>query len=157
MQLLIKATLLISLLIGSAVSSETEPTAAPNSPFDSYGAISWENEKARLDNFSIQITNSDGKALGFILVYAETGGCPGEAKARAIRAKRYMVEHRGVPWNHVVWRREGYHSGISTTLLIAPTGAYVPYPYYESTKPEVDGPATRACRVRLERIRRSRW
>ena len=139
-----------SLLYGS------EPAAPPNSPFDSYFAISWENEKARLDNFAIQLQNYP-QALGFILVFDKSGGCPGEAKARAIRAKRYVVEHRGVPWNRVIWRHEGYTEDVYTKILIAPPGASVPYPYGDSTAPEVDGPMTRACKSTLQKIKRSRW
>lgn len=155
MQLLIKATLMISLPIGSAVSAE--PIMLPNSPFDGYRTIRWEDEKARLDNFSIQLTHVNTQALGFILVFDQTGGCPGEAQARATRAKRYMVEYRGVPWNRIIWRQEGYALDISTTLLIVPKGVNVPYPYIETHDPKVDGPLTRACRIRLERIRKSRW
>ena len=144
---LLTVTFLLSLLIGF-------------SRFDQYGAIAWEDEKARLDNFAIQITNeigADRKIVGAILVFDQTGGCPGEAEARAMRARRYMVEHRGVPWNRVFWRRGGYESGISTTLLIVPEGVSLPYTYHDPRVAQVAGPATRACRARLERIRRSRW
>lgn len=140
---------LSSLLYGSA-------PPPPNSPFDSYGAIRWEDEKARLDNFAIQLLN-DEKALGFILVYDQTGGCPGETRARAERAKRYLVNHRGVRWNQVIWRRDGYTRDIYTYLVIAPHGAYVPRPFYGSSSgPEVDGPMTRACKLKLQKIKRNR-
>lgn len=153
---LLTATFFVSLLIGSSVPRETEPNAWSNSRFDDYGEIRWEWEKARLDNFAIQLTNYP-TSVGAILVFDRTGGCPGEAVARAKRAKRYVVEHRGVPWNRVFWRKEGYASGISTMLLMVPQGASLPYPFYESSGEQVDGPATRVCRAKLERIRRSRW
>ena len=150
-------TSLLCLLALSSLLYAAEPAAPPNSPFDSYGTyVNWENEKARLDNFAIAIQNYD-KALGFILVYDKTGGCTGEAQARAERAKRYLVEHRGVPWNRVVWRREGYFEDIFTYLVIAPPGAYVPRPFYgEPRGPQVDGPMTRACKATLKKIRKSR-
>jgi len=91
--------------------------SVPNTPFDQYGAISWEDEKARLDNFAIQLQN-DEKLIGYVLVFDAVGGCPGEAQARAIRAKKYVVEHRGVAWNRVIWRREGYLEGLSTMLQL---------------------------------------
>ena len=127
-----------------------------NSPFDQYGTIEWEDEKARLDNFAIQLTQ-EWKGVGAILIFDKANGCPGEAKARAIRAKRYMVEHRGIPWNRVFWRKEGYASDITTTLLTIPHGAYAPYPFYEQRGPQVDGPMTGACRATLQKIRRSGW
>jgi hypothetical protein len=150
-------TLLLCLLGGSSLLYGSE-AAPPNAPFDSYGTyVRWADEKARLDNFAIAIHN-DEKALGFILIYDKTGGCPGEARARAERAKRYLVEHRGVPSNRVIWRRDGYQSDIYTYLVIAPPGSYVPRPFYgSSTGPAVDGPMTRACKATLQKIRKSRW
>ena len=130
-------------------------TPGPNSPFDQYSTIAWENEMARLDNFAIQIQNWV-PSVGYIVIFDEAGGCPGEAKARAIRAKRYIVEHRGVPWNRVIWRVDGYQSEIYTTLLIAPPGAIVSYPYRDSI-PGTDGPLTKRCQTRLRQIARSRW
>ena len=70
-------TLLLCLLGGSSLLYASVPAVPPNSPFDSYGVIRWEDEKARLDNFAIQLQH-DEKALGFILVFDRTGGCPGE-------------------------------------------------------------------------------
>ena len=128
---------------------------APTSPFDQYGALSWNNEMARLDNFAIHLQNYP-RALGFIVVVDVDGGCPGEAKARALRAKRYIVEHRGVRWNQVVWKVESYGQDIHTTLLIAPPGATVPYPYHQTTSGK-DGPLVKRCQTRLQRIARSRW
>src|ERR1044072_8809645 len=90
-----------------------------------YGAISWEDEKARLDNYAVQLQH-EKDLIGYIFVFAGNGGCPGEAQARAIRAKRYIVEHRGVPWDRVVWRVEGYRQDLTTlrafssSHLIAP-------------------------------------
>lgn len=69
---------------------------------DDYGAISWENEKARLDSYAGQLQH--GKHLiGYIFVFAANGGCPGEAQARAIRAKRYLrrAQRRAVEPNHL--------------------------------------------------------
>src|ERR1051325_3043492 len=82
-------------------------SALGDSLFDQYGAIRWKDEKARLNNFAIQL-QQDEKLVGYILVFDAVGGCAGEAQARAIRAKRYVVEHRGISWDRVIWRREGY-------------------------------------------------
>ena len=153
--IVLAATCVLSLLIGSSVLCNEELSMSPSSAFDSYGAVHWEDEKARLNNFAIALHNYE-KAVGCILVYDAVGGCPGEATARAIRAKRYITEHRGVPWNRVMWRRDGYTKGVSHTLLVVPMGASVSYPYRESLE-GVDGPATPACRERMRRIRKSRW
>ena len=123
--------------------------------FDRYGAIRWDDEMARLDNFAIQLQNSQN-SIGFIVVVDADGGCPGEAKARAMRAKRYVVEHRGIPWNRVAWRVDGHDTHVHTTLWVVPTGASLPHLYRGSSSGE-DGPLTRKCQNRLRQIVRSRW
>ena len=123
--------------------------------FDDYGPISWKDERFRLDNFAIQVLN-DEKSVGYIFVCRKVDGCPGEAQARAIRAKRYVVEHGGVPWNRVIWRVEGYCADVSTIVQPFPRDVTVPYPFhgFESGK---DGPLTKACKSRLQRIAQTRW
>src|SRR4030095_2056604 len=93
------AALWLLLVLVTSILCVAEPRPTPNRPFDEYGAIGWEDEKARLDNFAIQLQHFGDEGYGFMVVHDRTGGCPGEAAARAIRAKRYIVEYRGVPWN----------------------------------------------------------
>ena len=145
--------LILSLLLCFSTAHGTPP----NSPFDQYGAIRWEDEKARLDNFAIQLSQLK-EYVGYIFVVDSSGGCRGEATARAIRAKRYVTEYRGVPWTQVIWRREGYRDDLSTTLIIAPKTMILGYPFLDTSgTAQVDGPMTRACRATLSRIRKSRW
>lgn len=157
---LLTATCLLSLLMGhSSVLSpkSVELVTLADSLFDQYGAIDWENEKARLDNFAIQLLQ-DEKLVGYILVFDSVTGCAGEAQARAIRAKQYLVEHRGVAWNRVIWRSEGHQDGIATILQPVPPGVVLPYPFLDSPPAAAkDKFPIRACKARLERIRRSRW
>lgn len=103
---------------------------SPNSPFDEYGAICWEDEKARLDNFAIQLLNYP-TALGHIIVYDGKRTCRGEGVARAMRAKKYLVDHRKVPADRIVWRWGGYLNDPMTTLVIHPAGANI-WPFVPS-------------------------
>ena len=75
------AILLLSLLTDPSILCDAKSSTSPDSPFDQYGTISWEDEKARLDNFAIQLQNNK-KCTGYILVFDKTNGCPGEATAR---------------------------------------------------------------------------
>jgi hypothetical protein len=109
---------------------------------------------ARLDNFAIQLQNYPN-SIGFIVGVDANGGCPGEAKARAMRAKRYIVEYRGIPWNRVAWRVDGHSSDIYTKLWIVPSGASVPDPYSDPNSGK-DGRLTKKCQTRLRQIARSR-
>ena len=99
--------------------------ALPNRPFDEYGRICWDNEKARLDNFAIQLLNDNSSTLGHIIVYDGKRACREEAIARALRAKKYLVEYRKVPANRIVWRWGGYQHELMTTLVIHPAGAEI--------------------------------
>jgi hypothetical protein len=90
--------------------------------FDSYGAISWEDEKAHLDNFAIALQH-DPKSIGYIIVYAGRRACVGEAKDRARRAKKYVVETRGIQASRIKWIDGGYREELTTILQPAPRRA----------------------------------
>ncbi len=124
--------------------------------FDEYGGIGWEDEKAHLDNFAIQL-QQDSDLIGYVLVYDAAGGCAGEAQARAIRAKRYVVEHRGVPWNRVIWRQEGYQAEIHTLLDSVKHNVILPRPFLGPRVAAIDGEASRVCKAKISRIRKSKW
>src|SRR5258706_7618105 len=102
-----------------------------NRAFDEYGSICWEDEKARLDNFAIALLNDDRNTLGHIIVYDGKRACRGEAVARAIRAKKYLVEYRRVEADRIVWRWGGYLKYLTTTLLVNPPGASI-WPFIPS-------------------------
>ena len=88
--------------------------------FDSFGDIRFEDEKARLDNFAIQISNYKG-AHGFIIVYG-----PRNAQRRANRAKNYMVKVRGIESERLYAVDGGYREQLEITLYVAPAGAEPP-------------------------------
>lgn len=150
-------SLLVVLTIATTGFQGRSASESFDRPFDQYGRIGWEDEKARLDNFAIQLQHIPAENVGYILVYDEAGGCAGEGQARAVRAKRYIVEHRGVPWNRVIFRTEGYNTDLSTTLLVVPPGVPVPFPFYDYPQVPNKRPAPRGCKEKLARIRRSRW
>jgi len=91
-------------------------------PFDSYGAISWEDEKAHLDNFAIALQH-DPDSIGYIIVYAGRRACVNEAKDRVLRAKKYVVETRGIQASRIKWIDGGYREELTTILQPAPRGA----------------------------------
>ena len=110
------------------------------SKFDEFGNICCDDEKARLDNFAIQLGNNPD-TQGYIIFY---GGrrqnypyCDssrlrlprrGEAEARAARMKPYLVNSRGVDSNHIVVINGGYRESWSAEIWIVPKGANPPTP-----------------------------
>jgi hypothetical protein len=102
-----------------------------NSAFDDYRRICWEDEQARLDNFAVALQNAERTTIGHIIVYDGKRACRGEAIARAIRAKKYLVEYRKIEANRIVWRWGGYLDEMTTTLVITPRGASI-WPFIPS-------------------------
>lgn len=90
--------------------------------FDSYGDLSWEDEKAHLDNFAIQLQH-DPDSIGYIIVYAGRRACIREAKDHALRAKKYVIETRGIRESRIKWIDGGYREELTVILQPAPRGA----------------------------------
>jgi hypothetical protein len=126
-----------------------------NSPFDEYGSICWEDEKARLDNFAVALQNVDRSTLGHIIVYDEQRACRDEAVARAIRAKKYLVEYRKVEADRIVWRWGGYYSDMITTLVIHPSGASI-WPFRPSI-PLAEVTFVGNCYHKVRRVKCRKW
>jgi len=88
--------------------------------FDEYGNIAFNDEKARLDNFAIQLQNEPG-SQGYIVAY---GSCAGEAQRRADRAKDYLVTARGIdPGRITVVAADNCTAELRVELWVCPTGA----------------------------------
>ncbi len=153
---LLVAISLCTIFLATPTASSGYRAATPTTPFDEYGDIPWEDEKARLDNFAIQL-QQDLDLIGYVLVYDAAGGCAGEAQARAVRAKRYVVEYRRVAWNRVIWRQEGYQSDIHTVLQPVKRNLVLARPFRGPTVDPIDGQASRSCKAKIGRIRNSKW
>jgi hypothetical protein len=94
----------------------------PATKFDEYGNIRFNDEKARLDNYAIQLQNSPG-ATGPIIVY---GSCAGEAQQRGDRAKDYLVNTRGIEAGRITVVDGGCRADLTVQLWVVPQGAPAP-------------------------------
>ncbi len=90
--------------------------------FDEYGNIRFNDEKARLDNFAIQLQN-EPTAQGYIIGY---GSCDAEGQTRANRAKDYLVNTRGIDAGRIVVVDGGCLPELLVQLWVAPQGATAP-------------------------------
>jgi hypothetical protein len=124
--------------------------------FDQYGRINWEDEQAHLDNFAIQLMN-EPDLIGYIFVYDGNNICAGEAQARAMRAKRYVVEHRGVQWNRVIWRIDGYIEEFMTYLQPVSRSIPISYPFLAEIMRSPRSHVTRHCQARIAEIKKAKW
>lgn len=109
-----------TILVYAAGVARTDPSLLASTVdewFDSYGDISWEDEKAHLDNFVIALQNDLGRT-GYIIVYAGRRSCENQSKDRALRAKKYLVETRGIPARRIKWIDGGYRE--DQTVILQP-------------------------------------
>jgi hypothetical protein len=90
--------------------------------FDEYGNIRFNDEKARLDNFAVQLQNEPG-ATGYIIGY---GSCDAEGMTRANRAKDYLVNTRGIDAGRIMTVDGGCLPELQVQLWIQPQGAPAP-------------------------------
>ena len=118
---------------GCNASASTTTRIAPPAlscchPFDEYGDLRFEDEKARLDNFTIQISNIP-LSIGYLTMYAGQKTFKNEAAERLARARSYMVKVRKIDPERVVTVDCGFTSELTITLHIVPPGVSPPVCY----------------------------
>ena len=106
----------------SSCTTNVRPPKPVAQRFDEYGNIKFNDEKARLDNYAIQLQNSPG-SNGTIIAY---GSCAGEAQARADRAKDYLVNTRGIEAGRITTIDGGCRADLTVQLWVVPSGADAP-------------------------------
>ena len=106
----------------ASCTSSVKVAAPPARKFDEYGNIRFNDEKARLDNYAIQLQNEPG-SQGTIIVY---GSCAGEAQQRGDRAKDYLVNTRGIEAGRITVVDGGCRADLTVQLWVVPQGAAAP-------------------------------
>jgi hypothetical protein len=94
-------------------------------PFDLYGDIKFEDEKARLDNLAIQLMNQQ-LSTAYILMSAGQVTFENEAAERLARAKSYLVDVRDIDRNRIVTVDCGFSQDLTIHFYVAPLGATPP-------------------------------
>jgi hypothetical protein len=103
----------------ASCTTPVRPGARPPRKFDEYGNIRFNDEKARLDNFAIELQN-DPTSRAAIVGY---GTCEGEGLTRANRAKDYLVNTRGIDAGRIDAIDGGCLPELKVQLWIIPQGA----------------------------------
>lgn len=85
---------------------------------DSYQNLSFEDEKARLDNFAVNLQEHIGM-LGYIVVYAGERQSVSKARARATRAKNYLVNKLGIEAKRIITKYGGRREKLTVELAMA--------------------------------------
>ena len=95
--------------------------------FDEYYDIARNDEKARLDNYVIQL-QSDPGSQGYVIVYPSRKASAAQAQARAKRISDYLVNSRGIDSQRVVITNGPSREDWLIELWVVPQGAKPPTP-----------------------------
>jgi hypothetical protein len=95
--------------------------------FDEFPDISRNDEKARLDNFAIELQN-DPTSTAYVIVHPASNGRSGTAQARATRIVDYVVNSRQFDARRIVTLIGPARSELAVELRICPQGAPAPTP-----------------------------
>lgn len=96
-----------------------QPACGLLTKFDEYGDLSVSDEKARLDNFAIQLMN-DENAQGHIIVYAGRKALVAEAQVRGNRARDYLITVRKISPERITAIDGGHHEDLTIQLYVFP-------------------------------------
>jgi hypothetical protein len=92
--------------------------------FDEYSDLKFNDEKARLDNFAIQLQQQPG-SQGYYVIF---GSCEAEKEQHSQRVVNYLVNKRDIDRNRITIIDAGCRETLTAELWICPTGAGAPTP-----------------------------
>lgn len=95
--------------------------------FDEFPDIARNDEKARLDNFAIEMQN-DQTATAYVIVYPGKHGKRGEVQQHAGRVVDYLVNSRNLDQRRIVTLVGPVRDQLGVELWISPQGATPPNP-----------------------------
>lgn len=103
------------------------PIPLTSRKFDEYPDIARNDEKARLDNFAIELQN-DPTATGYIIIYPERGAPSATVQTRSTNIIDYLVNTRGQDSRRIVTLVGPQRESLTLELWISPQGALAPKP-----------------------------
>ena len=95
--------------------------------FDEFPDISRNDEKARLDNYGVELQN-DPSSTAYIIVYPGRSGKPGDVQRHTTRIVDYLVNSRGIDARRFVTLVGGTRDELMVELWSCPQGATPPNP-----------------------------
>lgn len=95
--------------------------------FDEFPDIARNDEKARLDNFAVEL-QSDPKATAYVIVYPGKAGKRGEVQDHSGRIVDYLVNSRGLDQSRIVTLVGPKRDQLHVELWLTPQGATPPNP-----------------------------
>ena len=108
-------TIIFVLFVGRHDYAQEPPPVRPVAAipgYVEYGNIRFRDEKAMLDHWAAQFRVSPDSAI-YIFAYSGRRACKGEAEARAVRAKFYLMKNHGIAADRVIWKDGGFRENLS--------------------------------------------
>jgi hypothetical protein len=93
--------------------------------FDEFPTIAYNDEKARLDNYAIELQN-DPTATAYVIVYPGQRGRPGDVQRHTTRIVDYLVNSRGINAQRIVTLVGPPRGDLLVELWLCPQGARPP-------------------------------
>jgi len=97
----------------------------PSRKFDEFPSIARNDEKARLDNFAIELKN-DPTSTGYVIVYPGQNSRPGDVQKHASQIVNYLVNYRSIDARRIVTLTGPTRPEFRIELWISPQGAPPP-------------------------------
>jgi len=135
-----------TLCIVPAIAVPQEPSKQPPvimepDRFDQWGDLRPNDENARLNKIAIQAKEWHLSII-HLVIHAGEIACAGEARARGMRARNYLMR-RGIPPERIVWTDAGWSKEVKVQVWIWPP---------ELGKPKIDpGINIKRSAVKLEK------
>jgi len=95
--------------------------------FDEFPDIARNDEKARLDNYAIELQN-DPSSTAYVVVYPGQRAKPGDVQKHTTRVVDYLVNSRGVDGHRIVTLVSPARPDLLVNLWVCPQGAKPPVP-----------------------------
>lgn len=93
--------------------------------FDEYFTITRNDEKARLDNYGIELQN-DPTSIAYVVIYPGSNGKPGEVQQRSTRVVDYLVNSRTIDRQRITVVVGPPRGELMVELWVCPQGAKPP-------------------------------
>lgn len=108
--------------------SASLPIEETSKKFDEYYDITRNDEKARLDNYAVELQSEPGRQ-GYIIVYPKLKARSNEAQERAERISDYLINSRGIDASRFTVKIGAARQNWLIELWVVPQGAPPPVPH----------------------------
>lgn len=92
-----------------------------------HGNLRWRDERAVLDHLADSFRRSSNQVIYF-LIYSGQSSCKDEARLRAMRAKKYLIQRHKIPQADIVWKDGGFRTDLSVEIWLLPRDKPLPEP-----------------------------